>query len=65
LTIQVTKKKKIRLIKFYAIQINIGGEKYIDDYAGKDCTKVFHDEDVHDHTENALKTLNRHLIGVI
>jgi len=42
-----------------------GGPAFIMDHQSQDITKVFHDDDLHEHSDNALRMLYKYKIGII
>jgi len=42
-----------------------GGPAFIVDNQSKDITKIFHDDDLHEHSDNAVRMLSKYKIGLI
>lgn len=42
-----------------------GGAAYIYDYQNKNITEVFHNDDIHEHSDNAVRMLSKYKIGRI
>ncbi len=45
--------------------MNIGGAELLEEHNGEDITQLFHDDASHEHSESALKMLQKYKIGTI